>query len=148
MRIAIIAPGSRGDVQPYIALGKGLNQAGHNVRLVTHQNFEGLVKSHRLEFWPVEGNVQDIAQSKDMRALLERGSFLAIMSQMAREAQRGAPALAKGALVACRGTQLVIAGIGGLFIGLALAGKLGLPGTLESLMALIAIRVEPNGRDS
>ena len=39
MRIAIIAPGSRGDVQPYLALGKGLKQAGHVVRLVTHQNF-------------------------------------------------------------------------------------------------------------
>jgi len=31
MRIAIIAPGSRGDVQPYIALGKGLEKAGHGV---------------------------------------------------------------------------------------------------------------------
>ncbi len=28
MRIAIIAPGSRGDVQPYVALGKGLMKAG------------------------------------------------------------------------------------------------------------------------
>ena len=32
MRIAIIAPGSRGDVQPYIALGKGIQDAGHGVR--------------------------------------------------------------------------------------------------------------------
>ncbi len=29
MRIAIIAPESRGDVQPYVALGKGLMDAGH-----------------------------------------------------------------------------------------------------------------------
>ncbi|MEO8356692.1 MAG: glycosyltransferase [Chloroflexota bacterium] len=36
MRIAIIALGSRGDVQPYIALGNGLKDAGHVVRLVTH----------------------------------------------------------------------------------------------------------------
>jgi len=43
MRIAIIAPGSRGDVQPYIALGKGLEKAAHVVRLVTHQNFGMLV---------------------------------------------------------------------------------------------------------
>jgi UDP:flavonoid glycosyltransferase YjiC (YdhE family) len=44
MHIAIIALGSRGDVQSYIALGKGLKDAGHVVRLVTHQNFEALVK--------------------------------------------------------------------------------------------------------
>ena len=127
MRITTIAPGSRGDVQPYLALGKGLKQAGHVVRLVTHQNFEGFVSSYGVEFWPVEGNVQDIAQSKDMRALLERGNFLAVMSQMAKEARRGALALAKGGRAACRGMDLVIAGIGGVFIGIALAEQLGLP---------------------
>ena len=86
MRIAIVAPGSRGDVEPYIALGKGLEKAGHVVRLVTHQNFEMLVNSHGLEFWPLEGSVQDIAQG--MAALLEGGNFLAILSQMGKEAQR------------------------------------------------------------
>jgi UDP:flavonoid glycosyltransferase YjiC (YdhE family) len=53
MRIAIIATGSRGDVQPYIALGKGLNKAGQEARLVTHQNFEELVNAHGIEFWPI-----------------------------------------------------------------------------------------------
>jgi sterol 3beta-glucosyltransferase len=57
MRIAIIALGSRGDIQPYIALGKGLKKAGHVVRLVTHQSFEGLVNSQGLEFWPARGGV-------------------------------------------------------------------------------------------
>lgn len=46
MRIAIMAMGSRGDVQPYITLGKGLKAAGHRVRLATHENFESLVNSH------------------------------------------------------------------------------------------------------
>jgi sterol 3beta-glucosyltransferase len=126
MRIAIIAPGSRGDVQPYIALGKGLDNAGHAVRLVTHQNFKALVNSNGLEFWPVEGSVQDIAQSKEMRELLEKGNFLAVMSQMAKEAQRGALNFAEGGLAACRGVDAVLAGLGGLFVGLALAEKLGL----------------------
>ena len=127
MRIALIAPGSRGDVEPYIALGKGLQKAGHVVRLVTHQNFDTLVNAHGLEFWPIEGNVQDIAQSAEMRGLLEKGNFLAIMSLMAREAQRGALALAEGGLAACQGMDLVLAGIGGLFVGLSLAEKLRLP---------------------
>ncbi|MBL8165489.1 MAG: glycosyltransferase, partial [Anaerolineae bacterium] len=29
MQITILAAGSRGDVQPYIALARGLNAAGH-----------------------------------------------------------------------------------------------------------------------
>jgi UDP:flavonoid glycosyltransferase YjiC (YdhE family) len=127
MRIAIIAPGSRGDVQPYIALGKGLQEAGHTVRLVTHLDFESLVNTHGLEFWPIAGNVQEIAQSAEMRERLAGGNFLAIMSQMAKEAQRGAVALAEGGLTACQGMELLLGGIGGLYVGLALAEKLGLP---------------------
>ena len=127
MRIVIVAPGSRGDVEPYIALGLGLQKSGHVVRLVTHENFQLFVTSYGLEFWPIAGNVQDIAQSPEMRALLDKGKFLAIMSQMAKEAERGAVALADGGLAACQGMDLVLAGIGGLFIGLALAEKFGIP---------------------
>lgn len=125
MRIVIIASGSRGDVEPYVALGKGLQAAGHVVRLVTHQNFESLVTSHGLEFWPVEGNVQDVAES--MAALIENGKFLAILAQMGKEAQRGALALTSASLAACRSMELIVAGIGGVFVGIALAEKLGLP---------------------
>jgi sterol 3beta-glucosyltransferase len=90
MRIAIIALGSRGDVQPYIALGRGLKQAGYTVRLATHENFEGLVSSHDLEFYPVQGNVQEIIETKEMRELLEKGNFLAITSHTAKLAQDAA----------------------------------------------------------
>jgi sterol 3beta-glucosyltransferase len=126
MRVVIIATGSRGDVQPYLALGKGLLEAGHNVRLVTHNNFEGLVCSHGVEFWPVESDVQAIAQSEAMRERIEEGNFLHLMALMAREAQRGAAALAEVGLAACRGADLILAGMGGLYTGLALAEKLDL----------------------
>ena len=125
MRIAIIASGSRGDVEPYVALGKGLQAAGHVVRLVTHQDFESLVTSHGVEFWPVAGSVQDVAES--MAALIENGNFLAILAQMGKEAQRGALALTSASLAACQGMELVVAGIGGVFVGVAIAEKLGLP---------------------
>ena len=49
------------------------------------------------------------------------------MSQMAKEAERGAVALVDGGLAACQDMDLVLAGIGGLFIGLALAEKFGIP---------------------
>jgi sterol 3beta-glucosyltransferase len=127
MKIAIIASGSRGDVQPYAALGKGLQKAGHEIRFVTHQNFESLVTAHGLDFWSVGGNVQDIAQNADMRDRLEKGNFLSILSQMAKEAERGAVHLAEGGLAACQGVDMLLAGMGGLYIGLAVAEKLNLP---------------------
>jgi UDP:flavonoid glycosyltransferase YjiC (YdhE family) len=127
MHICIIALGSQGDVQPYIALGKGLKTAGHTVRLLTHENFEGLVCSHGLEFWPARGNVQAFAQTEEMRELLDKGNFLAITARTAKEAQRAALEWAEDGLAACQGMELIVAGIGGLNIGISLAEKLGIP---------------------
>ena len=81
MRIAIISLGSRGDVQPYIALGKGLQKAGHIVRLASHENFESLISSHGLEFFPMTGNVQEFMATPKMRELTEKGDFLAINAE-------------------------------------------------------------------
>ncbi len=127
MRIAIIAMGSRGDVQPYIALGKGLKAAGHTVRLVTHENFEGLVGAYGLEFCPVKGNVQAFMETPEMLAFLESGNFLAINAHTSKAAQRAAIDWAEGSLAACQGMELLIVGVGGLFLSLALAEKLKLP---------------------
>ena len=69
MRIAIIALGSRGDVQPYIALGKGLKEAGQTIRLVTQEDYETLVVSYGLEFWCMRGNVQEVLEGREMREL-------------------------------------------------------------------------------
>lgn len=127
MRIAIIAMGSRGDIQPYIALGKGLNAVGHKVRLITHENFAELVSAYGLEFCPVKGNVQAFMEDPENRRLLESGNFLAINARTAKATQRAAVDWAEGGLAACQGMELLIAGVGGLFLGLALAEKLKLP---------------------
>ncbi|MEA5466441.1 glycosyltransferase [Leptothoe sp. PORK10 BA2] len=127
MRIAIFAAGSRGDVQPYIALGKGLKAAGHTVRLVTHENFEGLVNGHELDFFPLKGNVQAFMESPETRKLLESGNFLALNAHTSKASQRMAIDWAQDGLAACQGMDLLVAGVGGLFLGVALAEKLNLP---------------------
>jgi sterol 3beta-glucosyltransferase len=127
MRIAIIAPGSRGDVQPYIALGIGLQNAGHTLRFVSHQNFEALVTSHGLDFWSDENDVQEIVQNEEMRKRVEGGNFLSLMALMAKEAKIRARTLAEVGLDACRGMDLLLAGMGGIYTGLSLAERLKLP---------------------
>ncbi len=37
MQVAILTIGTRGDIQPYIALGRGLQAAGYEVKVVTFQ---------------------------------------------------------------------------------------------------------------
>jgi sterol 3beta-glucosyltransferase len=125
MKITIFAIGSRGDVQPYVALGKGLKDAGHAVQVLTSQDFKSLVEAYNLEFVELGGNIQNIAQS--MQDLIEKGNFLQIMRSMGAAAQGLASQAARSGLIACRDSDLIVGGLGGLSIGLALAEKLGLP---------------------
>lgn len=41
--------GSRGDVQPYIALGLGLKKEGHSVTIVTHDEYKSWVQGFGLQ---------------------------------------------------------------------------------------------------
>ena len=45
MKIAITTVGTRGDLQPYIALGLGLKEAGHEVLIVSAKNEESFVRN-------------------------------------------------------------------------------------------------------
>jgi len=119
-----MAFGSRGDVQPYVALAQGLQRAGFDVRLISHENFAELARTAGVSFRPVRGNVQDVAESPKMRALTERGNFIELTREMAKAAQGTAIQWAEDGLAACAGVELIVTGVGGLFTGLGIAEKL------------------------
>ncbi|GIZ42669.1 hypothetical protein CKM354_000592800 [Cercospora kikuchii] len=59
MNVVIQVVGSRGDVQPFVALGKVLSETyGHRVRLATHPNFKDFVTENGLEFFSIGGDPQ------------------------------------------------------------------------------------------
>ncbi|KAF8606119.1 UDP-Glycosyltransferase/glycogen phosphorylase [Ceratobasidium sp. AG-I] len=60
MNVNIMIVGSRGDVQPYLALGKRLRQHGHTVRLTTHETFRQSVKEAGLRFFNIGGNPHEL----------------------------------------------------------------------------------------
>jgi sterol 3beta-glucosyltransferase len=64
VKITILTAGSRGDVQPYIALGLALQKAGHSIRIATFGNFKTLVESSGLEFYLVRGDVMQVSRSE------------------------------------------------------------------------------------
>lgn len=60
LSIVIMLVGSRGDIQPFVALGKELLKEGHRVRIATHATFEKFVTGQGLEFYSIGGNPQDL----------------------------------------------------------------------------------------
>ena len=57
LNVVIQIVGSRGDVQPFVALGKNLKENyGHRVRLATHAIFKSFVEENGLEFFNIGGD--------------------------------------------------------------------------------------------
>lgn len=73
MQITIVAVGSRGDLQPCVALGLGLQEAGHRVRLATHRPYAAFVRQRGLDFAPLPGNPQDLLLSQAGQDMLQSG---------------------------------------------------------------------------
>jgi sterol 3beta-glucosyltransferase len=74
--VTFLVSGTRGDVQPLVALGAGLLRAGYPVRMVTHPPFAALVASQGLEFVPLDGNPNELLQHPEHAAALATGSGL------------------------------------------------------------------------
>ncbi|PHT44411.1 Sterol 3-beta-glucosyltransferase UGT80A2 [Capsicum baccatum] len=62
MQIVMLIVGTRGDVQPFTAIGKRLQDFGHRVRLATHANFKEFVLTAGLEFYPLGGDPKILAE--------------------------------------------------------------------------------------
>lgn len=120
LRITCLTIGSRGDVQPYIALCKGLLAEGHRPRIATHREFQSWVEGHGIAFAPVEGDPAEL-----MRICVENGMFTYSFLREASSKFRGwIDELLTSAWAACQGSDLLIespSAMGGIHIAEALA---------------------------
>ncbi len=71
MHVFITTLGSRGDVQPYVALGVGLRRAGYRVTLSTAARFRPFVETHGLAFGPTTDGFLDLIDSDLGRGAME-----------------------------------------------------------------------------
>ena len=126
MHITILALGSRGDVQPYAALGKGLKSAGHDVRFVTFKGFASLIAENGLDFHPIHGDAKSLVASAGADTLALVRSFGSLAEGYAHDLS--APHLGETDLII---NQLPV----GLY-GFDLAEKYGIPMVLAAVFPL------------
>jgi sterol 3beta-glucosyltransferase len=70
MRIAIHTLGTRGDVQPYVALALGLKAAGHEVSLAAPAQFDSFVRGHGVEFAALPGEFLELLETPEAKAAM------------------------------------------------------------------------------
>jgi UDP:flavonoid glycosyltransferase YjiC (YdhE family) len=76
MKIVITSHGTRGDVQPYLALAVGLQQAGHQVTLATSYNYTDWIQSYGVQTHPTAFSMQEFTQRPEARAVMKSGNFI------------------------------------------------------------------------
>ena len=71
--VTLLASGTRGDVQPYVALGIALRDAGYHVCVAAHDAFAPLVKNWDLEFFSLGENPSDLFAARENENALRAG---------------------------------------------------------------------------
>ena len=128
MRVDILAIGSRGDVQPYVALGLGLRLAGYGVRIVTLGGFEELVRGRGLDHLAIGGSPQEIANTSAGRDWVQsRTTVLGFLRGFVRVAnsliEEGVASYWRN----CQDVEALIASPMGLLVGDHVAERLRIP---------------------
>lgn len=139
MRITIVALGSRGDVQPFVPLGRGLQAAGHHVRVATFEDFGELIRSAGREFSPVRGDAQALlgAASQNGDLIRHQNPLLAFRA-LQRSYGTLAQNLADDLTGALRGSDLLLNQLPGNLFGPELAEFLHIPLAIVSVIPLAA----------
>ena len=74
MKIALLAMGSRGDVQPLLALSKGLISAGYDVNLVAGSDFKEFVEEAGIPYTALNVSMQAMVNSDEGKEWIENSS--------------------------------------------------------------------------
>jgi UDP:flavonoid glycosyltransferase YjiC (YdhE family) len=130
MKILIPTIGTRGDLQPYIALALGLQSAGHQPIVASHPVMRELVESYAIEYSPFGPNINI---GNETAAIRNRSpnwltGFLRVMKFTFNILEQSHPDL----LSLCRQTDLVVVSHSGA--GSIEADQLDLPKVSVTLM--------------
>ncbi len=143
MRLTILTSGTRGDVQPYVALGTGLRDAGHAVTLVAPHRFESLVRRYDLNYRPLNLDADALLADPAVQREAQGRNFLRMLSVVQRTLGPRYPTLFADYWAACQDSDAIIAS-GTSFGAFSCAEKLGVPFFLAALQPFPATREFPS----
>ncbi|MBW0471692.1 hypothetical protein O181_011407 [Austropuccinia psidii MF-1] len=104
LRITCLTIGTRGDVQPFIALSQGLQEFGHTCTIATHLEFKGMIENAGLKFKDIGGSPAEL-----LKHCLENPFFsLTFFTQGLERFSGWIKTLLPAAKNACKDADLII----------------------------------------
>lgn len=138
-RITCLTIGSRGDVQPYIALCKGLLAEGHRPRIVTHEEFGPWIKKHGIEHVSISGDPAEL-----MRLCVQNDMFsISFLREASSKFRSWIDDLLESAWEACQDSDILIESPSAM-AGIHIAEALGIPYFRAFTMPWTRTRAHPH----
>jgi len=145
VRVTILTFGSLGDVQPYVALGLGLQATGHAVRLATHAPFETLVRSRGLDFFPVDGNPRGILETDAGSRWLDTGrNPLGFVRGLLQVIEPLMVTVMQQCMRACQDADAILVSLLGFYAGYHIAERMKVPLFLAYYLPVSPTRAFPS----
>ena len=82
MKILILTLGTRGDVQPYIALGMGLQRSGYDVTIATSARFTVMITERGLRHVPLNADFMTMMEGADGKAAVSGTNLFALLKHV------------------------------------------------------------------
>lgn len=146
MKIAITTVGTRGDLQPYIALGLGLQAAGHDVLLISAKNEEKFVRSYGLNFFALNVDIQELMEGGEVRGMSKGNNplkFIVGHLRGSKKLKKLMAATQAGIWDGCQNADIIIFHPG-MPIGFFIAKQLGKISVMANPFPVIATKDYPS----
>jgi sterol 3beta-glucosyltransferase len=108
MKIIITAVGSRGDVQPYVALAQSFQRTGHEVCLSAPHVFANLIAEHGVRHLPISVNPQEIMNHPEIQAASKSGNHILFLRTLFREGEALVKTFLEEVYANCQDEEAVI----------------------------------------
>jgi sterol 3beta-glucosyltransferase len=141
--VTILCSGSRGDVQPYIALAQALGKLGIAARIAVNKDFEGFVRAYGVDVFPIDIDFESIKVDPAMIKEAQKADNPLKMLFSFRKMREYGVHMVDKYHAACESSDAIVYHPG-LSIGFFMAEKLGIPSVLASPFPLHRTALRPS----
>lgn len=133
-RIAMATLGTQGDIQPYVALARAMQERGYSVVLGTTDDFEAMITSYGVEFWSLGSSMQEFVKQAQFDKAMNQ-SLLVNAPGLLRQGQRIVDRAARSAWEMSQGADAIILNMNTSF-SIDIAEALDVPAIVAALQPL------------
>ncbi len=129
--ITILCGGTRGDVQPYLALAIELKKMGKEVRIAVTRNHEALIRSYGIDFFSIDVDINSLNIDQNMIREAQQADNPLKMFFSFQKMKKFGVHMVGHYYDACEGSEAIVYHPG-MAIGHFAAKKMGIPSILAS----------------